>query len=499
LSSLKLSRRGFVAAASAATAALPVLGRSAFAAETVDVIVVGGGLSGLHAALTLQELGLRVIVLEAGAQAGGRVKTVATAEGAIDVGASQIGRSYARVIKACDTFGLKLVPEDRDLLGFGAHFMDSWIDPKTWADNPLNQCVGEERAIPPMLMGQAVVAKYNPLHELEDWLDPRFGTYDISLRQLMEQKGYSAAAIKLASYSAPGIGIDETSLLRMWQEDTRTALDKKLGGPAAQEEHRDHPFGEANNRQQVNGLARISNIEGGCQKLPLAMAAKLGDRLRLNKAVARIEMSDTGASVTCSDGSAYKARFVVSAVPFSMLRGVEIVAAPKPAAREAIARMPYANTARMYVTVEKPFWLEDGLPPSFSTDGPMGMFWAIDNHKGTGAHRAMIVMVGNVAQAIAQRPGAGVEQFLLDELARLRPASKGLVRIATYKDWLRDPLQRGCGFSLAPGQVNAFARTMVEPWQVMHFAGEHTRRLDFGMESAFESGERAALEIYGRA
>jgi monoamine oxidase len=26
-------------------------------------------------------------------------------------------------------------------------------------------------------------------------------------------------------------------------------------------------------------------------------------------------------------------------------------------------------------------------------------------------------------------------------------------------------------------------------------AGEHTRRLDFGMEAALESGERAAMEV----
>ena len=65
--------------------------------------------------------------------------------------------------------------------------------------------------------------------------------------------------------------------------------------------------------------------------------------------------------------------------------------------------MPYANTARLYLTVEKPFWKEDGLPPSFSTDGPIGMFWAIDNHTGEGRHRAMVVMVGKVAAAIATR------------------------------------------------------------------------------------------------
>jgi monoamine oxidase len=40
---------------------------------------------------------------------------------------------------------------------------------------------------------------------------------------------------------------------------------------------------------------------------------------------------------------------------------------------------------------------------------------------------------------------------------------------------------------------------MIVPWQRLHLAGEHTRRNDFGMEAAMESGERAALEILERA
>ncbi|WP_235976775.1 FAD-dependent oxidoreductase [Sandaracinobacteroides hominis] len=124
------------------------------------------------------------------------------------------------------------------------------------------------------------------------------------------------------------------------------------------------------------------------------------------------------------------------------------------------------------------------------------MFWAIRNYDGP-SNRAMIVRTGPSAMAITRR-GAGGAEFLLSELHRLRPASVGKVRMKTYKDWAYDPLQRGCGFSLAPGQVNRFARTMPEPWKTMHFAGEHTRRTDFGMESAMESGERAVLEILAR-
>ncbi|MBF9149392.1 flavin monoamine oxidase family protein [Novosphingobium jiangmenense] len=499
---MTLNRRQFVGTGLAAGAALG-LPRMAFAAEKADVVIIGAGLSGLRSAEILTEQGLKVLVIDANTRVGGRVQTVQTADGPIDVGASQIGRGYARVIDACQRHGLKLVSEDRDLLAFGSHFAGQWIDGKTWATNPLNLCEGDERKIPPNLIGQALASKYNPLEALDDWLDPRFAEYDISLRELLVRKGHSAQAIELAAYSAPGIGIDETSVLRMWQEEVRSRIERRIGeaaAPAAAESgpKREHPFGEANDHREVGGLAAISNIVGGCSALPLAMAAKLGDRVRLGKRAQSIALSDTGGTVTCSDGSTYSGRFLICTLPFSMLREVEITGSANPIARQAITTMPYANTARLYVTVERPFWKEDGLPPSISSDGPMGMFWAIDNHTGEGAHRGMFVLVGRTAQAVSALDRGEAEAMLIAELARLRPASKGAIRVATWKDWLRDPLQRGCGFSLAPGQVNAFARDMVKPWQVMHFAGEHTRRTDFGMESAMESGERAAIEVLER-
>jgi monoamine oxidase len=488
------NRRTFLAAATGAT----IIAKGADAEEKADVVIIGAGLSGLTAALLLKEAGVKCVVLEANSRVGGRICTVETADGRIDLGASEVGRSYARVLDACRKFDLKLISEDRDLLKFGAHYKGVWIDTNTWASNPLNTLVGEERTIPPMLIGSSLASKYNPLKTLDDWLDPKFAADDISLRQLLQRHGHSPQAIELAALFPTGIGIDQTSMLRTWQEDTRGSFDRRFNPDASAKVAKVQPFGEVNDHKPVQGLSSLNNIEGGTDRLPLKMAEALGDAVRLNKHVGRIEMSDASGVVTCLDGSRYKAHFIISAIPFTMLRKVEIRApSPGPAA-QAVASMPYANTARVYLQVE-PFWLEDGLPPSFSTDGPMGMFWGIDNHKGTGAHRAMIVLTGPQAGAISRFAPGDMERFLLSQLAELRPASVGKVRVSTAKDWGRDPLEAGCGFSLAPGQVNAFARRMNEPWKVMHFAGEHTRRTDFGMEAAMESGERAAIEIIARA
>ena len=46
-----------------------------------------------------------------------------------------------------------------------------------------------------------------------------------------------------------------------------------------------------------------------------------------------------------------------------------------------------------------------------------------------------------------------------------------------------------------PGQVNRFAREMDRPWQRIHFAGEHLRRVEVGMEGAMETADRAVIEV----
>ena len=87
-------RRAVLTASMAGAGAMAVggsAGASTPAAQTADVIVVGGGFSGLAAARALKAAGRRVVVLEARDRVGGRVKPGRIAGVTIDLGGMWLG------------------------------------------------------------------------------------------------------------------------------------------------------------------------------------------------------------------------------------------------------------------------------------------------------------------------------------------------------------------------------------------------------------------------
>ncbi|MGP3769619.1 flavin monoamine oxidase family protein [Streptomyces sp. SDT5-1] len=82
-----------------------------------DVIVIGGGVSGLHAAAGLHAAGLDILVLEARDRVGGRLLSVASADGpdrALDLGASWFWDGEERVRELAGSGGVELVDQHLD-------------------------------------------------------------------------------------------------------------------------------------------------------------------------------------------------------------------------------------------------------------------------------------------------------------------------------------------------------------------------------------------------
>ena len=463
------------------------------AAERTSVVVIGGGLSGLNSALLLSDFGLDVIVLEGSQRVGGRAYTADAVKTRPEYGASQIGRSYARALDLCSRLDLKLIPQHRFIMPMSNYVDGAWVRSEDWADSPVNKLSADEREIPPSLVGMTLLGRLNPLKRLDDWLSPEFFSYDVSMLELLQKSGASPAALKLASYY---LDLRTTSSLALMQERTRTVFDANFGRTGAGGAETGFGLGGTNEKDEE--IPAVRNIAGGVSRLPEAMAAALGDRVRLGKVAASIDMSGSDAEVRCLDGSRYRADFVVAAIPFSTLRNISVSPGFTGRQAEAVLSLGYRGTTRAYGLVESPYWEEDGLEPSFWTDGTVQTMWVMEKRPGEDKHRFILVFTGMAAARIDQLPNEQALALIESEIARVRPAAAGKFRFMALYGWSKNPLIQGCRHMFAPGQIARFAREMITPHQRLHFAGEHTRRMEFGMESALESGERAAAEILGR-
>ncbi len=112
--------------------------------------------------------------------------------------------------------------------------------------------------------------------------------------------------------------------------------------------------------------------------------------------------------------------------------------------------------------------------------------------------RLQALSLGKKADRLDQMAPRARAEFVLAEIERMRPSTKGKLEVTGIHSWAQAALSGGFRHSFFPGQISRFAQHMSRPHGRIHFAGEHTRRIEIGMESAMESGERAALEILAR-
>lgn len=480
-----LSRRETLIAAGSSGVAMSFAPRGARANEIADVVVVGAGLSGLNAALLLEEQGLSVIVVEGRTRPGGRLYTFDDVPGKPDGGGSGIGRGYARLVDTAQKLGVPLDPQrartelarDDSLIALKGQL----ILPNAWASHALNPYVGADRSVMPWLMAFQALRSPNPLPEAAAWRDPAFASSDVSVANYLTAKGWTPTQIQMAYATNPSYGNsghDLTAL--MWF----------------------HIFKNAELMAGVGGGAMAAR--GGNQRIPEAMARAVKGQVHYGKTAVRINSDDNGASVITSDGSAYRGKALVCALPFSAARLIRFEPAPPLLQQDAIDTLAYNKVHQIHFMPTRKFWEADGLPPSMWTDTLAGRFIGLRYGAvpaGAPANaKAEITTFLSFANGFAadrrDRLGAaGATAAVLEELARLRPSTRGALRVVKVHSWGADPFAGGAYACWQPGQITRYANELAKPLGRIHFAGEHTAAIARGMEGAMESGERAALEV----
>ena len=463
---------------SAAMAAAPLaaFGQTASSSpgETADVLVVGGGLSGLTAARRLTERGKKVILLEARDRVGGRTYHGPIGTRRFDLGAQFVGPTQDHVKALAAEFGLQLKPvfssgkkiwELRDdRLEFGAG-----NPPLPW---------GTLLDLP-HVMGR-VDALANQVGAIAPWAAPDATALDAqTAASWSAAHSYTANTIDLLTCSTRavfGADPDELSMLFLAfytaQGDSLEMLTNTQGG------------------------AQDSIIIGGTQQLSLKLAERLGNIVRLNQPAAHIRQDDQGVDITTETGAVFHAAHAIIAMPPAAAGRLTFDPPLPPDRHELQQRTPMGRYYKVIVTYDKPFWRDAGFTGEVaSVRGPITATYDDDPGDGTGA--LLNFIGGDHALAWQALPPEQQQQAVLDCLARwfgnaaLKPTAYG------FNTWSEQRFTGGAPVAImAPGVLSRLGPALRKPCGRIHWAGTEAAEKWTGyMDGAIRAGDAAALAL----
>jgi monoamine oxidase len=447
------------------------------------VIVVGAGLAGLVAARELVRAGADVTVLEARDAPGGRVRTLREpfADGLYaEAGALLIPDSHHLVRRQAEEVGVRLVRVTPEPPGELYHVRGRRILPGAAPESWPFDLTPEERALGPVGMWERYVV--GALDALGDptapgWPEPALARHDaVTMAEFLRARGASPEAVALLALGyldLGGDGVDTYSALSMLRD---LALRR--------------------------GSRVFWTVAGGNDRLPAAMAAPLGERIRYRAPVIRIEPGERTATVVSREDGGHRRRVadhVVCTLPPPVLSRLEVTPDFSPARRAAIAAIAATSVTRVFFQTRTRFWRSARLPASAVSDLPIKWVWEATAAQ-PGARGILDAHVGGAdARRLAALAPSERIRRVLTYLERVYPGAAPHVEATAALDWDAEPCARGAYAWFRPGQLTSLVPSLTGPEGRVHLAGEHLSSASGWMQGALESGLRAARAVLAAA
>ncbi len=449
------------------------------AVESVDVAVIGAGLSGLTAAHRLSQRGASVLVLEAKERVGGRAwRKRLQGGGVIDAGAMYVVDDQKEILGLIDELG----PEVYEAYQEGS--MVAHLDGRRMVfDGGLPSIDAEAM--------EQFGAALKELGELADSVDPAAPWAHPDAAALDAQSLASWRDAALADPAARRL-FDHTICGWHATPPARVSLLYGLFQLAT----------SGGLRRLLGEQRRTLRFADSAQTLAERLAERLGEAVRCGLPVVEIEAEADGCARVRTLGLTVEAQRVIVALNAAGTRDIHFPT-PLPAGRQLMREVwdpgPLIKTNVVY---ERPFWREDGLSGGGFTDfgAAYGFLDGTPPDVSTGVLTAISMAYpegeegGNPAAYYAD-PAARRQATLEALEACFGPqAREPLEYLET--NWLQQPYYHGCQGAVPPGALVAIGADWRAPAGRLHWAGTETAHRWMGwMCGAVEAGERVADEV----
>jgi monoamine oxidase len=451
---------------------------------SVDVVVVGAGISGLVAAREVADAGRSVLVVEARDRVGGRVVNHTLANGSvIESGGAFIGPTQDHI--AALAAELK-VPTFKEYVDGQSTYVSSTLGKQHYQGTvPPDPTILPDAAKLQTQMDQMAAG----IDVAAPWDHPNAVAWDtMTFEQWLRDNTVNKAVINLIlCWTQPGFGADcsELSLLFVLWYLACSGNESNKG-----------TF-ERNSDTQ-NG-AQDSRFVGGSGLIPARLARLLGSRVALGAAVSSIAQSGGTVTVTTTRG-VVTAKRVIVACPPPLVQDIAFSPALPMRRQQLLKRMDMGELMKCDAVYTTPFWRDAGLN-GFGISDSGAVRAAFDNSPSDAACGVLLAFVGG---------GTWRDYGLRSKAARRTAVLQGFASMFgdqalhpteyVEHDWNTEPWTRGAPVAImAPGTLSVLGPAIRVPHGSVHWAGTETSTYWTGyMDGAVRAGERAAKEVLAK-
>ncbi|MEI8301106.1 MAG: FAD-dependent oxidoreductase [Chlamydiota bacterium] len=400
----------------------------------LDVIVIGGGYTGLNCCLTLQKNHAKFLLLEASDRLGGRAfDKLIHKNFRLELGGQYIAPVQKRVTQMVEELGLQTY----QAWGRGDNFLFYEDKIARYQSTPA-ECLGKllDNSVVQMEMEKALELLGKMYKEVDGkapwecknshawdgmtfqtWLDTHLTTFAAKhFFRLMTNQGFSVEP-------------EQISLLQMlWFFKTSHGLPPwALGG------------------------AQANRVDGGTGLVAEKMGQKLQEHIKYNERVIKITQDHTGSKVY-TEKNIYQAKSVVVCVPPQLILSIHFDPPLPSDLHRSFASLQTGNAMKVQAVYEKPFWREQ----NFSGNGISYNGVPSFTYDNSGKEGSPGVLLGFLTAGYATKwnlqPKEERKQAVLSTWASVFGSEVfSLVEYIEY-NWLEDPnIRGGHGCHYPPG------------------------------------------------